>query len=175
MIIAGVGSRETPLDVLVTMIEIGKWCKDHNIWVHSGHAEGADWAFERGAQEKCIAYLPWLGFNSHLVSKAQLKIPKDNSEATILAEQYHPAYDKLSRGGKALMVRNGYQVLGESLSSPVDAVVCWTTRGQATGGTGQVIRIATAKSIPIYNLYSMDKEIIFQKLEFQNSARKDKT
>jgi hypothetical protein len=44
-------------------------------------------------------------------------------------------------------------MLGSDLKSPVNMVVCWTPRGEATGGTGQAIRMARHYGIPVYNLY----------------------
>ena len=69
--IAGIGSRETPQPVLDEMKKIGEWCKEINFTLRSGHAEGADWFFEQGAQENCTAYLPWAGFNNELESNAK--------------------------------------------------------------------------------------------------------
>lgn len=78
-IIAGIGSRETPSTILDAMTFIGLWCRENNIWVRSGHAQGADWAFECGAQENCIAYLPWKGFNTELKSKARFHVVEESS------------------------------------------------------------------------------------------------
>jgi hypothetical protein len=54
------------------------------------------------------------------------------------------------------MTRNSFQVLGPDLQSPVSFVVCWTTGGKISGGTGQALRIAKDLSIPIFNLYDKD-------------------
>lgn len=152
MIIAGIGSRETPQDILVEMQKIGMWCFFDKHWVRSGHADGADWAFERGAQDQCIAYLPWDGFNKHLESNAHLRVVKPNCHTIKITKEFHPAFDKLSYGALCLMCRNVCQVLGQSLDSPVDAVVCWTKDGEASGGTGQAMRIADSRGIKILNM-----------------------
>ena len=49
-------------------------------------------------------------------------------------------------------MRNGCQVLGLNLDDPVDAVVCWTKDGKGGGGTGQAIRIAKSRNIPIFDI-----------------------
>ena len=147
--IAGIGSRETPSDVLVEMTKIGEWCKEINFTLRSGHADGADWAFEIGAQENCTAYLPWNGFNKHLVSKADWVVYERNPETVALARKYHPAYDRLSFGAKKLMERNVWQVLGPTLNNKVAVIVCWTKGGKGEGGTGQALRVARGYNIPV--------------------------
>lgn len=164
MIIAGIGSRTTPEHILKDMERIGKWCCMNNVWVRSGHADGADWAFEKGAQSYCIAYLPWPRFNNHLKSAARTYVHSDNEAARELVSKYHPCPSKLSSGAWRLMARNSYQLLGATLDNPSHAVVCWTKDGKATGGTGQAIRMAQDSNIPVYNLFSMDVEEVLNDL-----------
>lgn len=153
MIFAGIGARETPKHILLEMIAIGKWIHFGGIhWIRSGHAPGADQAFEEGAQERCVAYVPWSGFEKTFQSKAILRNPLFTLKLEELARKYHPTYDRLSLGAKKLMMRNGCQVLGEELNSPVKAVICWTKDGKDVGGTSQAIRIARAHDIPILNM-----------------------
>ncbi|MBB6125422.1 DUF736 family protein [Sphingobium subterraneum] len=49
------------------------------------------------------------------------------------------------------LTRNVFQVLGPVLDAPADFVLCWTADGEASGGTGQAIRIAAAHGVPVYN------------------------
>ncbi len=165
MIISGIGSRETPTHIQEQMFQIGVWCLENQVWVRSGHADGADWAFEQGAQEYCLAYLPWLGFNKHLTSRARWCIPQVTSAMLDITKKYHPAYEKLSPGGLQLMARNACQILGVSLKDPVNAVVCWTKDGEPSGGTGQAIRIAMDRGIPILNMYHQQ---FYDHLKVQN-------
>lgn len=153
MIITGIGSRETPQNILDEMVKIGRWCFQNNVIIRSGHAEGADFAFEQGAQEKCIAFIPWSGFNETLSSKAQLLIIKPNKLLTEITNEFHPNPVALRRGGFLLMCRNAVQVLGEDGNSPTKAVVCWTENGKDAGGTGQAIRIAEFNEIPVFNMF----------------------
>jgi hypothetical protein len=162
-VIAGIGSRKTPFHILSEMREIGAWCRESSIWVRSGHAEGADYAFEEGAQEYCIAYLPWTGFNNKLArTKAHFCLPLEQmfSQYSKLIKKYHPASDKLSSGALKLMKRNCCQVLGNKLDSPVFAVICWTPQSLSSmgmpewkGGTGFACRMAFDYTIPILNMY----------------------
>jgi hypothetical protein len=150
--IAGIGSRETPKDILKEMKTVGEWCRINGITVRSGHADGADWAFESGAQDLCVAYIPWNGFNSHFISDATIVLPEYTKELMEIAEQFHPAWEKLTHGVKKLIARDGLQVLGSDLKTHVNAVVCWTKRAQVVGGTGQALRMAQTYNIPIINM-----------------------
>lgn len=153
MIIAGIGSRETPKHILVEMTKIGVWCREAGIAVRSGHAEGADWAFEQGAQEACIAYRPWDSFNQHLKSSAHVGILVPTPLLERIAATFHPAWGCLSNGARLLMMRNVQQVLGPTGNGPeATAIVCWTPEAKGGGGTGQSIRIAQAHHILVYDM-----------------------
>ena len=154
--IAGVGSRTTPLEMLEEVEMVGEWCRANKVTVRSGHAHGFDYTIEHGAQELCVAYLPWRYFNDDLISKATLVVPDFTSEAMTLAEHYHPAWNKLNSAVKQLIARDGFQVLGSDLKTPVNAVVCWTPGAKVVGGTGQALRIAKDYSIPILNMGSKE-------------------
>jgi len=146
---AGIGSRETPERVLATMKAIGSHLAKTGWTLRSGGAFGADSAFEAGATEsggKAEIWLPWAGFNG---SRSQLS---PSPEAFELASQHHPAWERLGRGPRALHARNGHQILGSDLSTPVDFVVCWTKGGKGGGGTGQAIRLARSKGIQVFDL-----------------------
>lgn len=176
MKIAGIGSRETPDHIINNMIIIGKWCNINNIIVRSGHAEGADYAFESGAKELCEIFLPWKTFNSNLklYGKSFIFNESNNSEMWL---KFHPSYDKLTPAVKKLMGRNAQQILGENYNDPVTAVVCWTLNGKEIGGTSQAIRIAKHCNIPIINMgteaYNTCQKVIYTltELYFKNSKR----
>lgn len=147
---AGIGSRETPSNILNVMQEISKFLTTkHGFVLNSGGADGADHAFEIGASSSKKIFLPWDGFNGKHVDNDEYIIPPYNEE---YIKKYHPAFNRLSEKGRLLMSRNTYQVLGENLLTPVNFVVCWTKDGKASGGTGQAIRIAKSQGIPVFNL-----------------------
>lgn len=161
VIIAGIGSRKTPQGILNEMQKVGAWCRESKIFVRSGHAGGADLAFEAGSQEFCIAYLPWRRFNREFKSKARTFVPEDFSlevqeQLDSYTNNFHPAPQKLTNGGRALMNRNVLQVLGGKLNMPVNAVICWTEDGLASGGTGQTLRIAKHHNIQVLNMYALE-------------------
>jgi hypothetical protein len=145
---AGIGSRETPIEIQNKMTEIASRLSQLGYTLYSGGAEGADHAFELGAAQKII-FLPWEGFNQRKADGCEYVVPSKNLD---LVKRFHPKPSSLSSGGLLLMSRNTYQVLGPDLQSPVDFVLCWTKDGKASGGTGQAIRIAKHHNIPVFNL-----------------------
>lgn len=158
---AGIGSRETPQDVLARMRHYAARLGQAGWVLRSGGASGADTAFELGAGDypKEI-WLPWRGFNGNT---SELK-PSD--AAYELAAKFHPAWGELRAGRRAEHGRNCHQVLGADLNSPVAFVVCWTINGggDGDGGTGQAIRIAKAHEIPVFDLGTPGMTEVFESL-----------
>ena len=145
---AGIGSRETPEELKPLIKKITEACNKKGFILRSGGADGADSFFEEySIPEQREIYLPWKGFNGN---KSSLYTISD--EARQLASKYHPGWYRLSYGAKSLMARNGYQALGQDLKTPSSFIVCWTSDGKASGGTGQCIRIAESLRIPVFNL-----------------------
>lgn len=151
---AGIGSRKTPEWVLAKMTYIANKLALAGYTLNSGGADGADTAFELGAGSKKQIFIPWNGYNDKNL------IYPIHKECYEIAAEFHPAWDRLSGGARALMARNVLQVLGKDLDEPVDFVVCWTPdavyrrkdRTVATGGTGLAISVADTNGIPIFNL-----------------------
>ncbi len=162
---AGIGSRETPLEVADTMYSVAAFLRCEGYILRSGGAPGADTAFERGCARKDMMeiFLPWNYFNDH--GKQEVPITEKAME---IAAQYHPGWKHLKQGPRKLMARNVYQILGANLNpeEKVKFVLCWTpdgcesgtTRTRATGGTGQAISIATAYDVPVINMFNKDWE-----------------
>lgn len=157
---AGIGSRSTPPEVLEIMTQAASEFSSHGLILRSGGAEGADSAFEAGAEPgKKEIFLPWKGFNknpSPLFSPLQ--------EAFDIAAHYHPKWGSLGQSVRRLMARNVHQVLGASLNDPVLFVLCWTPRGSGEGGTGQAIRIAEAHGIPVFDMGATPIEEIVESI-----------
>lgn len=156
---AGIGSRETPNWVIDVMEKMGAWLAKKGDNLRSGGADGADSAFERGcdsAYGKKEIFLPWQGFQGRGEKRdgsRNVYCHYDNVDDAIkIAKKYHPYWENLSNGGRALMARNSYQVLGKDLVTPSDFVVCYTEDGKEKGGTAQAMRIAKDKGVPIFNI-----------------------
>ena len=52
----GIGSRETPNEILDRMTRLGSWFSELDWVLRSGGAEGADRAFERGVRVGTVSY-----------------------------------------------------------------------------------------------------------------------
>ena len=151
---AGIGSRNTPDDILDLMTQIASELSNDNWTLHSGGADGADSAFESGATKKHI-FLPWGGFN---IRNEEGDLVLDNLQAwDLVAKHFHPAPEKCTTGTQCLHGRNAFIILGHELNEPVDMVICWTPKGAVTGGTGLALKIAQAAEIPVFNLYFEDQ------------------
>lgn len=159
----GIGSRSTPVVILNLMAQLGRMLSKQNYILRSGHADGADQAFERGVDfDKMQIFLPWPTFNnpprySALVDEEPRGFIDTQGmhcekEAAEIAEKFHPNWGACSRGARSLHTRNVYQVLGHDLKTPSKFVICWTPGASRGGGTGQALRIAEDRKIPIFDL-----------------------
>lgn len=147
MFYAGIGSRDCPKEILDIISKVGYWLAKRGFVLRSGGAEGCDKAFEYGcdkANGSKEIYLPWKGFNN---SSSSLVV--NDKRAFDMARKYHPSFDRLKEGAKKLQARNSHQVLGLSLDSKSDFIICYTKNGAGSGGTGQALRIAKDYDIPI--------------------------
>jgi hypothetical protein len=151
MVYAGIGSRQTPKDILAVMTDVADLLAQANGVLRTGAAPGADQAFEFGATlggGEIETYLPWEGFEG----RQDGTLLEPSKLALEVGEEFHPRWKYLKQGAKKLIARNSHQVLGKSLDEPANLIVCWTPDGKPSGGTGQALRIAAAYEIPVLNL-----------------------
>lgn len=168
-IYAGIGSRETPPEVIEWMETLGEQLALAGWTLRSGFADGADNAFARGAERGNGAmelYVPWPGFNDAptdhpaIICSQDLPLEIQNHMHDI-AEAFHPNWTACSPAAKKLHARNVPQIIGRDLSTAVACVICWTPGGKHGGGTGQAIRIAKNLQIPIFDLFNeRDRELL---------------
>lgn len=147
----GVGSRKTPYDIQELFIPIGRYLAEQGFILRSGGAEGADSAFEYGCDSvggKKEIYLPWERFNNN-PSKLFTPEPKARS----IAKRFHPDWKKCRKAVKLLHARNVHELLGVGCGTPSKFMICWTN---GSGGTQQLIRIATGYGIPFCNVCCCD-------------------
>jgi len=161
---AGIGSRETPQSVLQEMTRIAEALSMAGYVLRSGGADGADTAFEKGAQHAEI-YLPWAGFNGNA---SPLFGPRMSRQCMTIAAEHHPNWGELSDAARKLHARNTAQVLGPQCDAFSDFVVCWTKNGK--GGTGQAIRVARHYNIPVYDLGVLSLEYVSKKISHHIGA-----
>lgn len=145
---AGIGARETPIDIIRFMEAFAMQAAFKGCVLRSGRGkrplnpkpdtDSADLAFERGCD---------------LVrGRKVIRVPTADQKAMQHAALHHPAWDRCSEFAQHAHARNSLIILGDWLDDPVHFVVCWTPGGAVTGGTGQGIRVAMAHDIPVYNL-----------------------
>ncbi len=132
---AGIGSRETPSNILSKMHKYAIRLQNNGYTLRSGGASGADTAFEY-----------------NITNKEIFKADDCTIQAMELASQYHPAWDRCNDYVRKLHGRNMMILLGADLQTPVNFVICWTPNGKITGGTGQAMRTAIHYKIRIFNL-----------------------
>lgn len=177
----GVGSRQTPARILRQMEKLAINLRERGWILRSGHARGADRAFEKGAARQAVIYLPWPGFGvkPYLddpgcpVQGATVVLPRERLRA-----HYQTLVDLGIRSGPAtggstseavqlLHGRNVCQVQGHLPAQPPSRfVVCWTPGGlegwkeynphDPQGGTATAILLADSQGIPVFNLARVD-------------------
>lgn len=151
---AGIGSRSATEEALSLARHTGSYLASKGWTLRSGAALGMDSAFEAGADVHN-------GLKEIFTAKSQ---GCDWKQALEIAESLHPYWAGLSEYAKLLMARNCFQILGADLDSPVVGVLCWTPDGaetkttRSTGGTGQAIRLAVSRNIPVYNMKNYTQE-----------------
>ena len=155
LVYAGVGSRQTPEDVLAVMKSFAQVMALRGWTLRSGAAKGADSAFESGSQLKEI-FLPFKGFNGSDAPHHELQ-----PRCFEIASRVHPAWSSCTDFAKRAHARNVYQVFGVTLDCPVAMVVCWTPDGSLdamhhTGGTRTATVLAQQAKIPVFNLANTD-------------------
>lgn len=146
MTYAGVGSRQTPANILKQMTEVAKELESRGYTLNTGvtfrgKKEGADKAFADGTRRV------------NLFSPEKQGSRKREQS---IAKEVHPNPNALTEGALRLMARNTNQVFGDNLKTPVDFVLFWAKESsnplRPQGGTGQAVEMARRKGIPTINM-----------------------
>jgi hypothetical protein len=146
---AGIGSRNTPLEIRLLMTSCARKLAQKGYTLRSGGARGADQAFASGAKLVNGTMEIWdpRKQNVEIHSWAVQEISKHCHEFP---------YARMKPFIQQLLGRNMYQILGEQGDKPVSMVLCWTPTLDASdkgaGGTRYAVRCALAHNIPIWNL-----------------------
>jgi hypothetical protein len=151
----GIGTRNLPDDYKEKIKNIAIGLDKLGFILRSGGADGCDLSFENNHQGSKEIFIPWKGFNN-----SDSNLHEQNKDASNIARENHPAYEKLKPAVKKLMDRNVHQVLGKDLKTPSQFIICYTEDGvnnhtnrtSKTGGTGLAISVASKNNIPIYNI-----------------------
>ena len=147
------------------MTTISAWLARAGWCLASGGAHGADAAFAAGAPAgQRTLYLPWPGYNGYRDADCHMPSRPELAACMMVAAQFHPAWHRCSGAVRKLHARNAAILLGTALDRPVDALVCWTLRGEIVGGTGLALRIAADQGIPVFNLAILSPRTVCEHL-----------
>ena len=155
----GIGSRKTPKAVLSDMTSLAGLLAENDYCLRSGHAEGADMAFEKGCdlyQGVKEIFLPWPYFNNASGQDPGIKSVRPSIRARKRAAEVIPHWYNCSDAAQQLHGRNVHQVLGLTFTEPVEFVICLTKGGVEIGGTRTAMMIAHKHNIPVINMYFDD-------------------
>jgi hypothetical protein len=167
---AGIGSRQTPADVLGLMKQAAAYLESLGYTLTSGGAQGADLAFESGVKQQKEIYLPTGTVTDNAIKVAHEIHP--NLAGAMAASKNKKIKEKIQQGAtqveaeaageqsalfvEKLMARNTYQIFGQDLNNPVDFVLFWAEEVPGSirpkGGTGQAVEMARRKGIPTINM-----------------------
>lgn len=165
--LAGVGARPldeknptgTPPGIAAKMTEVGSILASRGWGLRSGHAKGADMAFEEGFKKvpgaRMQIFLPKPGFNGGYPDGKRYFLVTDLvlvGQAQEMARTMHPFGNKLADFALDAMTRNAFQVLGPDLKSPSTVSILYTKGGGEIGGTGHAMRLCAKNGIPVINL-----------------------
>lgn len=172
-IYTGIGSRETPKEIMILMEKVSKCLATQGLTLRSGGAPGADSAFEKGCDSvegKKEIYLPWKGFN-----KNPSDLYRPHALAFEAAMGVHPRWGKCSPAARCLHARNVHQVLGKSIATPVlpSFVLLWAEpctktptnqQNKVKGGSATAVTLAQNFNIPVFNLFEKNIRINWENL-----------
>jgi hypothetical protein len=154
---AGIGSRDTPGAVLAVCEQIARALAARGWRLRTGHAPGADQAFERGAGANADVFLPWPAFEQAVPVRGAA-YGRPAAGALEIAREHSADWAVLGSDVRALRARNCHQILGATLAEAARFAVCWTADGTLDGrvpgpdGTAHTLRLCAALKVPVYNL-----------------------
>jgi hypothetical protein len=184
----GIGSHETPDDILILMRRIGYIMAMKGVALRTGEADGADRAFYKGVVDAnkihrvkfknevfvadspkeyhCVNDIVNI-FSSDLMSTAPIQGFRET------AVRIRGSWDNLSYFGAMRHIRNVAQVLGVDGNSPSRGMICWakpvnppkmtdTQIRYVEGETNTAYCTAILHNIPVYNLHDMEDRMYFE-------------
>lgn len=177
----GIGSRETPDEVVGVMEDAAYRLARMGFVLRSGKAAGADAAFQRGAQRfkgaKCEIFIPWRGFTGGdgLISDWDITLdavdrqfPEHADMRWDWVKEVHGGWERLSQGARKLHERNVHQLFGADLGNAylnqskfVIYYALETKKGDPKGGTATAVNLAKKQGIRTLNLlHDKNREVL---------------
>lgn len=188
---SGIGSRDTPAEVLGVMEDAAYRLARIGLTLRSGKAAGADASFQRGVQ-KYVAeaginltphfaeiYIPWKGFKGGegLIDDWDITLdtidrmfPGHQEMRWDWVKEVHGGWDKLIQGSRKLHERNIHQLfgmdLGDAYINQSKFVLYYapeTKRGEPKGGTASCVNLAKKQGIRTLNLLHDENQEVLHK------------
>ena len=170
----GIGSRKTPEPILSYMRYIAGTLNGYGYTLRSGHAVGADRAFESKANLADI-YLPWEGFgvkpykddlgqivSGNTIVMDDFKLPLHFDIYKQVCKNMGRSWGDMPSGVRKLTYRDVHQVIGhDRIPIKSDFVICWTNE---SGGTHYAMETANIFNVPVLNIFELGEEQTFIKL-----------
>lgn len=168
---AGIGSRKTPKEILLREQRIAEKLRDKGYGLRSGHAKGADQAFERGSIGgnneviKPSKNFEWQsdlpGYNKYINYDENLEDDKLYKEILqqILTERHYKNLMNSNPYVQKLILRDMQQILGDPQGTNPSKFVLYSApqKGEdVLGGTGYATKLAKERGIPTFNLMNND-------------------
>lgn len=159
----GAGMSTAPQEILDLMEDAAQALAAEGLHLRAGCGLGPTEVFIREARKygTCSIFIPALTFGNLSVDQPGVYGPftegfADIQHATNYARKFHPSWPGLAGSVQMLMTAVSYQFLGPQLDDPPRFVLCWTPDGIGGDTTGQIIRLAQAFNITIFDLGVMD-------------------
>lgn len=177
---SGIGSRDTPSNILSIMEEAAYRLARMNWVLRSGKAPGADAAFQRGLQKYVVdsgcsnwqalgqIYIPWDKFSTdglkewwdNSLTSIDTILPGQVDKRYEIMKEIHPAAEYMRdhrQGAFKLHSRNVHQVLGMDIDNPKPSsfVIYYTKEdrnGNPKGGTATAVHLAQKFGVRTLNL-----------------------
>jgi predicted Rossmann-fold nucleotide-binding protein len=153
MRVACIGKRDITTIEYAKLVLIGERLAQLGHIIVTGNARGSDQAYAAGANEidpyLVELHLPWDKYETAVIkwNRNKVYVTGDDPIYRNTAAYHHPAWEKLSRGPRALHTRN------VSIIKEADCVIAlpnWDKPGG--GGTGMGIRLAKHFNIKLYDI-----------------------
>lgn len=188
----GIGSRETPAEVVGVMEDAAYRLARMGFVLRSGKAAGADAAFQRGAQRfegaKCEIFIPWRGFTGGdgLVNTWDITLdavdrqyPEHAKMRWDWVKEVHGGWERLSQGARKLHERNVHQLFGADLGNAylnqskfVLYYALETKKGDPKGGTATCVNLAKKQGIRTLNLLHGENHEVLEKFLLSMEAKR---
>lgn len=186
---SGIGSRDTPAEVVGVMEDAAYRLARIGFTLRSGKAAGADAAFQRGVQKYVTdtrlnftqhfaeIYIPWRGFKGGegliddwdmALDAIDKQFPENAEMRWDWVKEVHGGWERLSQGARKLHERNIHQLFGHNLGNAylnqskfVLYYALETKKGDPKGGTATGVNLAKKQGIRTLNLlHGKNREVL---------------